>query len=650
MLLAFYGVAAQPDPNFGAISVEDLARKVFEADSSAEAVVLFEKGVVNFKYSDARNMGFYIETEIHIRKKIFKSGGLSMGSLSIPYYVGGMGMEEMFMEITAVTYNLENGKVVKSEVNEKSVFIEKSQGKFYRKKVTFPNVREGSIIEYKYRIRTPLDLMDKPKTWYFQSDLPVQWSEFIVTIPSFFYYQITMGGYHPVYLNEQTNTKVDMGYYVYDTKGVRYRVVLKDVPAFRDEAFITTPDDCLSKIDFELSQVALPYRTVKNYSTTWEDLDKTLLSSENWGDQIKRGGYMEEPVNALKEIPDMKERLAQAYDFMAKRYKWNGKTGVWVSEDLKKVYENRTGSATELNLSMMILLLELDFLVDPVILSTRDNGRVNPSFPLLDRFNYTIVAVYVENERILVDITDELLKPGSLPHRCLNHLARVVRPDGAGEIIEITGKDKYKELNSFTIRLDPQAGKLTGNYSNTGSGYCGHILRSSYVSAGEEKFRKNIEGGYKKYGAGNLKFEGFEDKTKNTVVSFDFEMEDEALSMDILYIDPMLFGKIEKNPFLKSKREYPVDFGYLTEQTVMGNYIIPEGFEVEELPKNLALALPDGGGRFSYFCSESEGKIQTVSKLIINKAVFTAESYHQLKDFYHRIVQKHGEQIILKKK
>ncbi len=650
MLLAFYGVAAQPNPNFGGITVEDLARKVFEADSSAEAVVLFEKGVVNFGYVNVSNMGFYIETEIHVRKKILKSGAFGLGSLSIPYYVGGMGKEEQLLDITAATYNLENGKVEKSEVNSKSIFTEKNQGAFYRKKVTFPNVREGSIIEYKYRIRTPLNLRDKPKTWYFQSDLPVQWSELIVTIPSFFYYQIIMGGYYPVHLNEQKNTQVDMGYSALNTHGVRYRIVLKDLPAFKDEAFVTTPEDYLSKVDFELSQVALPNQSLKNYSITWEDLDKTLLSSESWGNRIRRGSYLKEPVETLKKIPDMKERLAQAYDFMVKRYKWNGKTGVWVTEELKKVYENKTGSASELNMSMLVLLRELDFLVDPVILSTRDNGRVNPSFPLLDRFNYTILAVYLENERILIDITDEFLKPGSLPHRCLNHLARIVRPDGAGEIIEIADKDKYKELESFTVRVDPRNGKFTGTYSNIGAGYYGHSLRSSYIGDGEEKFRKDIEGAYKKYGISNLKFDSFEDKTKNTSMSFDFEMEDEGISADILYIDPLLFGKIEKNPFLKSEREYPVDFGHLTEQTVMGNYIIPEGFEVEELPKNLALALPDGGGRFSYFCSESEGKIQMVSKLMINKAVFTAESYHELKDFYHRIVQKHGEQVILKKK
>ena len=43
----------------------------------------------------------------------------------------------------------------------------------------FPNVKSGSVIEYKYRVTDPSLL------WYFQNYVPVRYSEIKVNIPSF---------------------------------------------------------------------------------------------------------------------------------------------------------------------------------------------------------------------------------------------------------------------------------------------------------------------------------------------------------------------------------------------------------------------------------------------------------------------------------
>ena len=638
-----------PNPKFGAVTKEELSQKIFPIDSAADAVVLYEKGTVNFFYKD-NSTGFYIETEVHVRKKILKSSALSLGVVVIPYYMGSVGAEEQIVDLKASTYNIENGQIVKNEVDSKSTFTEKIQDKYYQKKLTFPNVKEGSVIEYKYLIRSPLAVRDKPKTWYFQGSIPTLWSELVMTIPSHFYYQMIVGGYLPLFVSEQEKVSVGMGHSQLDTDGVKYRVVIKDAPAFKNEPYITTSEDYLSKVDFELSQVSIPGQSVKSYSVSWEDLDKTLLESDNWGMRLRRSNYLKEAVEQLKTVPDMNERLAKAHSFMTGRFKWNGNTGLWLREDLKKVYDNKTGSASELNMCMLTLLRELDFKAHPVILSTRENGKINPAFPLIDRFDYTMVMVELNDEKIFIDITDELLKPGSIPEDCLNHIARLVKP-GGGEIIEIIDKDKYKELESFTISIDAENNKVSGNYSNFGSGHYARDLRASYMAVGEEKFKKELsESANKRLTVSNIELADFKDKFKNTTIKFDFEVDEEPVNPDVWYIDPMFFGKIEKNPFLKKEREFPVDFGHLTEQTVMGTYVIPEGFVVDELPKSLGLSLPDGGGKFTYICSQADGKVQLVSKLIISKAMFYAENYHELKDFYQRIVQKHAEQIILKKK
>jgi hypothetical protein len=56
---------------------------------------------------------------------------------------------DLVHNIEGITYNLENNKIVKTKLNKKNFFISKFSEN--RKSVTFtlPNVKEGSIIEYK---------------------------------------------------------------------------------------------------------------------------------------------------------------------------------------------------------------------------------------------------------------------------------------------------------------------------------------------------------------------------------------------------------------------------------------------------------------------------------------------------------------------
>ncbi|MCR5887085.1 hypothetical protein LRS06_04695 [Hymenobacter sp. J193] len=109
------------------------------------------------------------------------------------------------------------------------------------------------------------------------------------------------------------------------------------------------------------------------------------------------------------------------------------------------------------------------------------------------------------------------------------------------------------------------------------------------------------------------------------------------------------FGE-EENPFRLADRRFPVDFGAGHDETLMLTFTLPEGYEVEELPKNAAVALPDNGGRFQYLINPTPGGLQVVSRISFTKAAYSAEEYANLREFYSLIVAKHAERIVLKKK
>jgi hypothetical protein len=478
-LVTFFTNAQKPTIKFGNVSLEELKKSKYDIDTTADAVVLYEKAEIIIGYDDYS--GFYLETDFIFRKKILKTSGLDNGIIKISYYQGSSKMTQMINNLKGNTYNIVDGKIVKTELSNKTNKNEKISGDNYEKTINLPNVNEGSIIEYKYTFRSPINLVHNPDTWTFQGSIPKLWSELQFSIPSYLQYKQIYGGYLPIDVNLQENIDIKVGRAEdkLDTYGIKYIYGIKNVPAFSTEEFITTKKDYVSKIEFELTQASLPYQIVQNFSLDYGSLDKTLIDSDNFGKKIKRKGYLKDVANNFSAIKTKKEQLEKVYAFMVDRFEVDlDQSGIFL-DDLKKVFDNKKGSASELNMIMIALLKELDFEVNPVILSTRSHGKINEFYALLKAFNYTVCQVDLDGEKIYVDVTDKYGKLGMLPERCLNKTGRLLNNEG-GQFIDLTPKDKYKEFENLDLVINPETSSITGKYQSSGSGYYGSTIRTQY--------------------------------------------------------------------------------------------------------------------------------------------------------------------------
>ena len=80
---------------------------------------------------------------------------------------------------------LDNDKVITSKVEKDAKFKSKEQKNQFIQKFTFPNVKDGSIIEYQYQVNTPfLQLLDKT---YLEFDIPIIYEEYVFDFPSLVY-------------------------------------------------------------------------------------------------------------------------------------------------------------------------------------------------------------------------------------------------------------------------------------------------------------------------------------------------------------------------------------------------------------------------------------------------------------------------------
>lgn len=641
-----------PNIKFGKVPLADVQMTIYPLDSSAEAVILYDHADIFFTMQDSPS-GYYFKMtkDYHIRLKILKKSGLSQATREITFVKrGSMDKTEAILNIEGSTFNIENGSLIEDKLDKKMIFEEKIMNDYYRKKITFPNVKEGSVIEFKYRVETPFGVSIQPDTWYFQGNTPIAWSDYQIVIPSHFYYKITMGGYLPLFLNDQKEVNVDMGHTRYNTNGISYHFIVKDAPAFRNEPFITTPFDYLSKIDFELANYRLPTGEARDFVMDWENVDRTLLGYESFGGQLRKESVVKDELVAVQSGGATDEKAKAIYNYVKNTYKWDENERFYSADGIKKAVTNKKGNSADINFVLLNLLAEVGYTVSPVILSTRTHGRISEQFPLIDRFNYTIVALEKEDNIVLLDATDPNIPFGILPRRCLNGIGRLVKKGGGSKFIPLNAQAKYVLIEEVNARVNADLGGIEGTYMMKLTGYAAYDFQEINKNKDEKKIAAEIQSKNSEWELSEFKFENKLDPDLASAISYQFVPADVTPNPGMIYIEPMLGAKISENPFKANERIYPVDFGWTTTQSYLGKITIPTNYVIESKPADLVLLLPKKGGRFIYSVKydDVENALIISSALSLAKTIYTAEDYHYLKEFYDRIVQKHTEQIVLK--
>ena len=626
---------------FGNASTEDVRMKVYAKDSSAEAVVLYDIGETNF---EAMGGNIYITQTIHQQIKILKKSALDRGSIKIRTRRISGAVPEYLSDIKGFTYNDNNGSPTKDKLTKEMIFEEKESDNSIANKISMPNIKEGSLIEYTYRKHTPFSINSNPTTWYFQQDIPVRRSDYKVTIPNYFFYRMIMNGY--LSLDENTNRETNIN--EFSTFGTEYHFVVENAPAFRDEPYITTEADYLSKIDFELASVNWPNVLVKDFSLDYNNLTKTLLESDDFGQQLRRTSFLKDIATDIKaKNKDTTSQLKAAVDYIIKNMKWNESNSLY-SNGLKKILDKKTGDAGDINLLLIALLREIGFDANPVILSTRSHGRIHEQYALMRRFDYVVAHIDQSGKDLLIDATDEHLKVGMLPYQCLNHQGWLVHPSSP-RFVSLEPIERDIEFEKAEIKIDEE-GEMKGIFTKSYSGYSASCVRQVFKKEGKEKFLEEVKKAKTNWVISKADYANESDLSVPMEAKYEVQMSDFVTKAgNMMYLKPMISEGHSENPFKDTERNYPVDFAMPIDETFMANYEIPAGYSAIEIPKSIAMNLPESGGKFTYAVSAKENKISISSRISFRKTTYSADEYGSLKAFYDQIVKKHNEQIVLKK-
>lgn len=638
--LSLVGLSAfSQNYELGKVTIDELKEKVHPLDSSASAAILFKTGKT---YFDLTPEGYFmLVSEVSTKIKIYKKQGYSYATVEMPYYTGGKKVRLYFDD--AVTFNLVGDKIEKTKLKSDGEFEEKVNENYSLKKITLPNVKEGSVIEYKYTLKTPYYTFFPD--WYFQYSIPANHVEYDVRIPQYFAYRRFLRGFADVKVSdEEAVTSMTRRY---NESKVVFKV--DNVKALKEEPYVNNMGNYTSMVEYELASTSFPNSGITNYSTDWESVAKTIYEDKDFGGELERKSYFETDLDALlKGIVARDERIMTVFNYVKSRMNWNDNLGYYCHAGVKKAYTEKVGNVAEINLMLVAMLRHAQINANPVLVSTRSNGIA--LFPNRGAYNYVIAAVELENkELILLDATTKNALPNILPIRALNWGGRMIRENKTTKEVDLMPKINSREVINVMATIDGD-GKVSGKARDQYFDYNGYVFRENYLSMSKDSYLEAIEKRHAGLEIGEYTVTNEKDLSKPIIETFDFTNTNliEKIGNKI-YFSPMLHYVRKENPFKEEVRQFPIDFSFPYQDKYTFAITIPEGYEVAFLPKSITIAMDQNVGVFKYNISSTGNQIQVGVIFDMNYANISPDFYNSLKDFYKIMIEKQNEKIVLKK-
>jgi hypothetical protein len=646
LLLAGINASAQ-DFNFGQPANNELEMKSYNKDTAANAVVLQEYGTAQISNRDNSPLIF----EYHVKIKIFNSKGFKQGDVMIRLHKQG-DREETIEDIEGVTFSKDENGSNKSYTLDKSKIYHENKSK-YTNQVRFamPNLKDGCIIEYKYKLISPY--IFNFKNWDFQSDIPKIYSEYIAHIPAVYNYNVVLRGGKKLSKNTavlERECYTPGGGFKADCSVMTY--AMADVPAFVEEKYMTAPSNFISAMYFELSEYS-DYQGVKHKITkAWTDVDDELKRDEMFGRQMKRKDLFKDKIATITTgTTDDLGKAKAVYSYLQKWFKCNDDTEKYSIDGIKKALDKRTGSSADINLSLVAALSAAGLQAEAVLLSTRNNGIVNKLFPVVSEFNYVVAQVDIGENKYLLDATDPLLPFGLLPIKCINDQGRVISLEKASYWIDLKASQKESSIYNLDLVLD-EGGKMKGTIRNYSLGYEAYNKRKKIKNFNSvDEYVENLDENMPKIKILSSEILNLDDNEKPLSEVYEVEINAyEKLGDERFSFSPFFMDRTRENPFKLQERTYPVDWGAPSETRIMIHVNFPEKYEIVSKPENIALGLPAKGGQYSTETLIDGNQFSFSQVKQLNKSVYQSDEYPYLKELFNKMVQSERAEIIFKKK
>ena len=648
ILIASIAFAQKDIPAFGKVDKADLEMKDCDFDKGAFAVKLIDWGNTYYDRGTAGISLFITVFEKRTRIKILKEKGLSEADVKIPYY--SRNNDEKILKLTAYTYNIDaTGHVISTEVKKNSIYTKKIDADYSEIIIAFPEVKVGSIIEYRYTMQR--ETMGQLRDWFFQGRIPVKYSEYQLKIPQIFRFSVQPSVIDPIQDKQEVideRISVDNGFV--NTKSLKTNYIMRNLPGIKDEPFMGSPKDYMQRLEFQLSQIDYGNGNIEDLRLKWSDVIKDLIKHDNFGKQLDKNiPGAASIIEEAKWVNDEENKMKFIFNHIRKNINWNGENYyIYTDNGITKAWETKTGNVADINLLLVKLLSDAGLKALPMLFSTRDHGLVTPYYPFLNQFNTVMAFVQIKEKYFVLDATDKISNYKLIPEQIVNTKGFLIEGENGRWKDVLAGKYKYKVMAAVQGEIDA-AGIMKGTCLVNCNDYA-RKQRCEIWQKNKEEFKQN----YFSNTGTSLKIEDF---TVNNAEADSLPLEQKVKFSSVLnssgnykYFTVNLFADLDKNPFVADDRIADIDFGFQQDYTIFGNYSIPQDYVFDVLPENISMIMPDTSIIFNRSIEADENLLNVRMSVEFKRSFYPVNNYPEFKEFYKKLFTKLNEQIVIKKK
>lgn len=638
-LLLSLSLFAQNDiPAFGKVDKADLEMKQCPFDAAAEAMVLFDVAEVYcFLNLNSLTSRLSSQLERHVRIKILNNKGLDFANIHIPFIAENN--TEGIKNLSAETINLDaTGNIIVTKVDKSSFFTKKMNKRYSEIIFAFPDVKVGSIIEYKYK--DDADYLYAVRDWYFQQTIPVKFSRYILNFPNELVISAQPHGVLSVDMKQTSN----------ENRSIK-TFSMSGVPALRDEQYISCNKDYLQQVVPYMVSLDLPGQVTHDLLRTWPRLVKNLMEDESFGLQLKKNIPRTSDLDAmLVNISDPYKKMEIIHNYVKKNMEWNNMYGIWALDGVKSAWKDKRGTTGEINLILVNLLKDADIDAYPILISTRDHGRINIAIADYDQFNKVMAYVKIGEHIYVLDATDKYTPVQLIPFEVLYSEGLVIEKyDSYQWGWKPLWDDTHLFENSIVIEAAIDDKSIMKGEVLINSFDYSRIDRITKLKADKEKFLKD----YFTSEDNSLKIDSLTFENTDTdslpLVQFCKFTQNINSSGGYNYFSLNLFSGMNKNPFIADTRFSDVFFGANQAYTIDASISIPPGYSFETLPKNMRMRLPDTSIVFSRVASIIDKQLSVRMELQFKRPVYYSDEYDMFHEFYKKLFTVLNEQFVFKK-
>jgi len=624
----------------------DLKSSTYEKNPSEAAEILYKS--YHYYIVDGQ-----LNLDVVSRVKIYKKdqAGKFLNQ-EIYTYDGKNNKSEKVTSLKVSTYNLVNDKVEATTVEKNSKYKSKESKNYTVTKFAFENVKDGSVIEYKYSVLSPFVWsVDKITV---EENVPTRRFDYVLDFPKYLGFNIDYKGSLVPKHRDVTDKNIYGGEYY------TYRFGFENIAPYRDEKYVHNLDNYRTSIRAELNSTNIT-RTpgayeggdlggFKSYAVTWKDISKQLYESDFFGEQLKRKSLVKDLIPAdIKNIEKPQEKAAAILKFVQKNYTWNGYYTVGSEDEkgIKDLLETKVGTSGEINLLLIMLMRSAGLDAQPLALATIGRGLLMDHSPSINQLNYTLAFLEIDKKAFIYDASSKLSVPNLIRPNALNYNGYIMTEKDAKKV-NVLCPGKSTTYLTVNADLNPD-GTVAGSFSDKDTMLYAMMNNEKYEEDKAAYQKESYKDRYT-FPFTNIKTELLDDNAFQTSFDFDSDTFVDGIGGKLVF-NPLLFLYNRSHEFDQiDERRSPIELYTGYDKIKKVTITLPDGYAFENVPKSKKFRTEDNAIQYVYKVTQEGNKLTVETTTTVEDPVYPKEYYPAFKQIFDNITKLEGQVVTAVKK